>query len=112
VTATEPVFGYMASALGLTMRNERFQLDVMNDTEPSAADIAAFEDDLTKHRVRLLIYNSQATDEAARRLLEIARQSKVPVIGVTETEPAGRTYQAWMLDQLEALDAALSNGGP
>src|SRR5262249_42723509 len=36
VTATEPVFGLMARALGLTMRNERFQLAMMNDTEPSA----------------------------------------------------------------------------
>ena len=43
VTATEPVFGLMAEALGLTMRNERFQLAVMNDTEPSARDVAAFE---------------------------------------------------------------------
>src|SRR5262245_60419572 len=34
VTATEPVFGYMAEALGLAMRNQRFQLSVMNETEP------------------------------------------------------------------------------
>ena len=37
VTASEPVFGYMASALGLKMRNEKFQLAIMNDTEPSRA---------------------------------------------------------------------------
>ena len=36
VTATEPVFDYMADALGLKMRNGRFQLAVMNGTEPSA----------------------------------------------------------------------------
>jgi len=46
ITATEPVFSYMASALGLKMRNERFQMAIMNDTEPSARDIAAFERDL------------------------------------------------------------------
>ncbi len=46
VTASEPVFGYMAQALGLKMRNESFQLSIMNDTEPSAHDVAAFEDDL------------------------------------------------------------------
>ena len=108
VTATEPVFGYMAAALGLVMRNERFQLAVMNDTEPSASDVAAFEDDLRQRRVKLLIYNSQATDESARRLLEIARRSKLAVIGVTETEPRGKTYQDWMQDQLDALDDALA----
>jgi zinc/manganese transport system substrate-binding protein len=93
------------------MRNERFQLAVMNDTEPSASDVAAFEDDLRQRRVKLLIYNSQATDNAARRLLEIARRSKVPVIGVTETEPRGKTYQDWMQGQLDALDDALAKPG-
>jgi len=110
VTATEPVFGVMASALGLAMRNERFQLAVMNDTEPSASDIAAFETDLREHRVRSLLYNSQATDAAAKRLLGIARQAGVPVVGVTETEPAGKTYQAWLMGELDALGTAL--GGP
>ena len=108
VTATEPVFGYMAAALGLTMRNERFQLAVMNGTEPSASDTAAFEHDLRTRHVRVLIYNSQASDAAVERLRRIARQAGVPTIGVTETEPPGQTYQHWMLAQLDALDAALS----
>jgi zinc/manganese transport system substrate-binding protein len=108
VTATEPVFGPMAAAIGLTMRNEHFQLAVMNDTEPSAADTAAFERDLKTRRVRVLIYNSQATDSAAMRLRNIARSAKIPVIGVTETEPAGTTYQGWMLGQLNRLEIVLN----
>lgn len=112
VTATEPVFGYMASALGLTMRNERFQVSVMNSTEPRASDVAAFEGDLRKHLVRAFIYNSQASDPAAKRLLDIAKASGVPVVGVTETEPGGQTYQGWMMAQLKALDAALAKPAP
>lgn len=112
VTATEPVFGYMATALGLKMRNERFQLAVMNSTEPRASDVAAFEGDLRKHAVRVFIYNSQASDPAAKRLLDIATKAGVPVIGVTETEPAGQTYQGWMIAQLDALDAALAKPVP
>ncbi len=107
VTATEPVFGYMAAALGLQMRNQRFQLAVMNNTEPSPGDVAAFETDLRGRAVKLLIYNAQATDSAATRLQAIAATNHVPVIGVTETEPAGATYQSWMLAQLDALDRAL-----
>ena len=112
VTATEPVFGYMATALGFSMRNERFQLAVMNDTEPRASDVAAIDDDLRKHRVRVLFYNSQATDTAAQRLVKIAQQSKVPVVGVTETEPPGKTYQQWMTDQLDAVAQAQANHPP
>lgn len=107
VTATEPVFGYMAVALGLTMRNERFQEAVMNNTEPSASDIAAMEADLREHRVRALFYNSQATDPAAQRLLRIAREAHVPVVPVTETEPAHATYQSWMIDTLKKTAQAL-----
>jgi zinc/manganese transport system substrate-binding protein len=109
VTATEPVFSYMATALGLTMRNQRFQLAVMNDTEPRASDIAAIDDDLREHRIHILFYNSQATDTAAQRLVAIAHQSGIPVVGVTETEPPNKTYQQWMTDQLDAVAQALAN---
>ena len=99
----------MAAALGLKMRNERFQLAVMNNTEPRASDVAAFENDLRKHQVRLLFYNSQASDAAAQRMVRIAQQAKVPVVGVTETEPAGITFRDWVMDELNAIAQALSN---
>ena len=108
VTASEPVFGYMSDLLGLDMHNRSFQMAVMNDTEPAASDVAAFEDDLKGHKVRAMIYNSQADDKAVKRLVAIARDSHVPVVAVTETEPAGTTYQSWMTQQLDALDRALA----
>jgi zinc/manganese transport system substrate-binding protein len=108
VTATEPVFGYMASALGLKMRNESFQRAVMNDTEPSAREIAAFEDDLKEHKVKLLLYNKQASTKLTQGMLDLAHRSNVPVVGVTETEPMGMSYQDWMLSQLEDLQKALA----
>jgi zinc/manganese transport system substrate-binding protein len=108
VTATEPVFGYMASALGLKVRNERFQMAVMNDTEPSARDVAAFERDLREHKVRVLLYNKQTITKLTQHMLDIAGQSKVPVVGVTETEPMGMSYQDWMLTQLGELQKALA----
>jgi zinc/manganese transport system substrate-binding protein len=83
----------------------------MNDTEASAADIAAFERDLREKRVRVLIYNSQATEALTQRMLKLAQQSQVPTMSVTETQPAGETYQTWMLTQLDALGAALAVGG-
>ncbi len=108
VTATEPVFGYMAAAIGLTMRNERFQTAVMNDTEPSARDIAAFENDLKQRKVRALIYNKQVSDKLTERLIAIASKARVPVVPVTETMPGGASFTEWMLGELEALDKALS----
>jgi zinc/manganese transport system substrate-binding protein len=108
VTATEPVFGPMADALGLTMRNQSFQLAMMNDTEPSARDVAAFEDDLKQHKVKALLYNAQVSEKLTERLLDIARKAKVPVVGVTETQPANVSFQDWMLSELDALNKALT----
>ena len=106
-TATEPVFGYMFEALGMTVRNQSFQLSVMNDTEPSASDVAAFEEDLKTGKVKMLVHNSQASDALAERMVKLATEHKIPVVGADETEPPGKTYQAWMAGELEAVDQAL-----
>jgi len=109
VTATEPLFGYMFDALGMQVRNQSFQLAVMNSTEPSASDVAGFESDLKAHKVKLLIYNSQASDPIAERMVKLAKASHIPVVGATETEPPGKTYQQWMASGLDAVGRALPN---
>ncbi len=109
VTATEPVFGDMAKAIGLTMRNERFQMAVMNESEPAARDLAAFENDLDTASVSVLLYNRQVTGNLARRLIARARTMNIPVVGVTETEPADMSYVEWMLSELGDLEQALQS---
>lgn len=107
VTATEPIFGYMFAAMGMNVRNRAFQLSVMNNTEPSAADVANFENDLKTHKVKLLVYDRQTSDPIAARMTQLARASHIPVIGMAETEPPGETYQEWMMSDLDAIDRAL-----
>lgn len=107
VIATEPVFGYMFAALGMQVRDMPFQMAVMNNTEPGASDVAAFESDLRQHRVKLLVYNSQASDPIAARMMRLAKASHIPVVGATETEPPGKPYQAWMMSELDAVARAL-----
>src|SRR5664280_1664007 len=107
-TASEPVFGPMAEALGLTMRNERFQLSIMNDTEPSARDVAAFEQDLKDHQVRVMFYNKQASSKVVQHLVALARAANIPVVGVTETAPPDLSYQDWMLGELSDAEKALA----
>ena len=110
VTASEPVFGYMAELLGLKVHNEKFALAVMNNTEPSVSEVAAFQNDLKGHKVKVMLYNAQASEPAVQRLVQMAKDEKIPVVGVSETEPPGVTYQQWMTSQLDALDKALSGG--
>ena len=111
VTATEPVFGYMLDDLGMASRNQGFQRAVMNETEVSASDLIAFEDDLRSHRVKLLLFNRQATNRMADRMKAIASEAGVPTMGATETEPPGLHYQAWITAELDAVDRALPESG-
>ncbi|HZZ62885.1 MAG TPA: zinc ABC transporter substrate-binding protein [Roseiarcus sp.] len=107
ITASEPVFGYQAALIGLKVHNEKFALAVMNNAEPTASEVAAFENDLKGRKVKAMLYNAQASEPSVQRLVQMAKDNGIPVVGVSETEPAGTTYQAWMLGQLGALDKAL-----
>lgn len=104
VIATESVFNYMAEAIGLKMEGLRFQLSILNDTTPSAKDIIEFEGRLKKRQVKVLIYNNQVSNSLTTRLKELAQKMRIPVVGVSETEPQGKTYISWMVSQLEALE--------
>jgi zinc/manganese transport system substrate-binding protein len=107
VTATEPLFDAMATALGLSMQDERFQRAVMNGTEPAAGDVATIEANLRQHRVRVLFGNLQVSDTASARLIGIAHAAHVPVVGITETIPPGTDYPSWMLQVLHDTGMAL-----
>ena len=107
VIASEPVFGYQAGLIGLKVHDEKFALAVMNNAEPTASEVAAFENDLKGHKVKAMLYNAQASEPAVARLVQMAKDNAIPVVGVSETEPANSTYQKWMLGQLDALDVAL-----
>jgi len=108
VTATEPVFGYMADALGFKMENYQFQLAVMNDTEISFQQAADFEKSLHDKSMKILFYNNQVTDPVTQRVQESAKKIGVAVIGVSETQPPGaKNYADWMLAELSQVKTAL-----
>ncbi|CAM5200747.1 hypothetical protein CDEF62S_01993 [Castellaniella defragrans] len=90
------------------MRNRAFQLAIMNDTEPSASQIQAFEDDLRTNQVKLLFYNRQEEDSFTKRVKRIAGEHHVPIVGVTETMPEGAHFQSWVAGQLSDIQAKLA----
>ena len=101
------------AAIGLKMSNQRFQLAVMNDCRTQRQRYRGVRAGSSGSRkARVLIYNTQVINPAVQRLLTIARESRVPVVRVTETEPAGMNYQQWMLGQLRALEQALAGAPP
>jgi zinc/manganese transport system substrate-binding protein len=108
VTATEPLFGYMATALGFEMLNDNYQIAVMNDTDPNFTQTANFEKSLTNKTVKILFYNSQVTAPSTQRMQSIAKKHGIPIVGVTETQPTDtKSYVEWMLSELSVVEKAL-----
>ena len=109
VAYTERVPGLLLAAAGLqVLTPPGFARAVENGTDPTPADVAALQRLLTEHRVRVLLYNEQATSPLTVRLRQVAAGAGVPVVAVTETEPAGTGFTSWQLGQVDALDRALS----
>jgi zinc/manganese transport system substrate-binding protein len=109
IAYTERVPGYLVSAAGLTLGTPAsFSQAIEDGTDPSPQDTETFDRDITQHKVRVLLYNSQVVDSQTTAIKGLAASAHVPVVGVSETMPPQyRTFQAWQLTQDRALLAAL-----
>ena len=108
VTATEPVYGYMADAMGLKMQGLDFQWKIMNDSEPTPKMIASYQELLTAKKVKVLFYNSQVSDSITKNMQNLAVQNSIPIVGVTETMPQNMTIKTWLLSGIRATNSALA----
>ena len=109
VAYTERVPGYLLDAAGLTIASPvGFARAIEDGNEPSASDRQAMDDLVTRHGIRALLYNAQATSPVTQHVRDLAGRAGIPVVAVTETQPRSEpTYQSWQLHQLEALLTAL-----
>ena len=83
---------------------------MMNDTEPSPTQVAAFEDSLKDGQAKILFYNTQVTDDTTTRLLD-ARQASTCRRSLASPRPnrAGKTIQTWFAGQIAEVAAALAD---
>ncbi|MBO7745717.1 zinc ABC transporter substrate-binding protein [Paenibacillus sp. MWE-103] len=107
VAVSEPVFDYMAQALNLRITDDKFKMAAEEETDPAPQDIARLQDEIKGKEIAFFVNNVQATSPTVQNLVDLAGQSGVPVVEVTETLPAGKDYVAWMTDILSQVQAAL-----
>jgi zinc/manganese transport system substrate-binding protein len=117
VGATETIFAGMASATGLDVLSPpEFMQALSEGNDPTARQIATFQDQITNHRIKVLIYNTQTVTGVTEQLQALAQKNNIPIVGVSETMPEGaQTFQGWQATELEmllqALQQAASNAG-
>jgi zinc/manganese transport system substrate-binding protein len=108
IAFTEPVYAYMAGAIGLVVKSPpEFMKAIEEGNDPPSSAVAAEQDLITKHQVRALLYNSQTVTKVTSNIKDLAVRNGVPVVGVSETEPPGKTFQDWQLSTLKELANAL-----
>ncbi len=112
VATTEPVGNAMLRAAGTVNRTPfGLQADIMNGLDPAPQDVTTETGLLTGRQVKAILYNQQVTDSLTESFLATARQSGIPVVGVSETMPTpGYDYQSWMLAEVRALEKAVTTG--
>jgi zinc/manganese transport system substrate-binding protein len=107
VAVSEPVFGYMSTALNLKTVNEKFALAIEEETDPAPGDVAALQDALKGKKVKMFIQNTQVDSPTVKTMVDLATANQIPIVHVTETEPQGKNYLQWMTDQLTEVQKAL-----
>jgi zinc/manganese transport system substrate-binding protein len=111
VGATESIFVYMATALGLNLTTPvEFMNAVAEGNDPPASAVVEFQDQISGNQIKLLIYNVQTSTAVTTNIKALAASHHLPGVGVSETLlPENLTFQDWQLTQLKSLDAALSS---
>ncbi len=111
VASTESIFVYMATALGLNLISPTaFMNAVSQGTDPPAAAVIDFQNQISGKQAKVLVYNIQTATAVTTNVQHLATQAGMAIVGVSETlQPESATFQDWQLSQLVALQAALNS---
>jgi zinc/manganese transport system substrate-binding protein len=109
VGATESIFVDMASSTGLDLVSPaEFMQALSEGNDPTARDMAVFQNQITNRQIKVLVYNTQTVTNVTDQLQTMAQQNNIPMVGVSETMPDGaQTFQEWQATQLRLLLLAL-----
>lgn len=110
VGLTETIYLYQTKPEGLNVLTPySFEKAIAEGNDPSADDVATTNDQITKKQVKILIYNSQTVTPITTNLQNEAKKQNIPIVPISETMPKGKTYQAWMTNQIINLENALQS---
>jgi zinc/manganese transport system substrate-binding protein len=110
VAYTERVPGYLLADAHLDVKTPPgFARSIEDGTDPGAADTVAMQQLLTNHDINVLLYNVQTVTPVTTQIRALAKQHRIPVVGVSETMPSGTTYQQWQETQMTDLLHALQD---
>ncbi|UQS83130.1 metal ABC transporter solute-binding protein, Zn/Mn family [Bombilactobacillus thymidiniphilus] len=103
VAVSEPVFDYSLAAMGYEIVDADFAKAVESGSDPAPKDVEALQELIKKREIAFFVVNKQTTNPVVGNLTKLAQQHQVPIVKVSETQPAGQTYQQWMQKQYQQV---------
>lgn len=111
VALTETIYLYQTMPAGLNVLTPfEFMKANAEGTDPPADTVTSINNSINKKQAKILIYNLQTVTPITTNVENEAKKLNIPVVPVTETMPPSKTYQTWMMDQLNVLETALQQG--
>jgi zinc/manganese transport system substrate-binding protein len=99
---------YLLTACGLVNKTPpAFSIGIENGTDVPANVLQQTLNLFKQKQVRALVYNEQTSGAETTAVVNAARANDIPVVPVTETLPAAKTYLTWMRSNIAAIGAAL-----
>lgn len=108
IFVTEPVPLYMTEAAGLVnVTPEEFSHAVEEGQDVPPATLLAATKLVQSGDVKALFANAQAGGAETTKVIAVAKEKSVPVQEVTELVPDGKTYLAWMKENIATMSSNL-----
>ncbi len=110
VAQTEPIAEYLIESSDLEeVTPKGYRQATLNESEPSAADVAAFLEAINSGEVEVLVYNPQTENEMSKQLRKAAEEKGIPVVEIRETPEQGEGYIDFLSKAVDGLANATKN---
>ncbi len=109
IGASESIVTPLSDGLRLKMLTPATFLTAMSEgTDPTAADKAAIDQQISGKQIKVYVYNSQNSTPDVAAQVKAAQAQGIPVATVTETlAPANSSFQDWQAKELQGIADAL-----
>ena len=103
---TEPIADYIFKYTDSTDATpEGYRKATVAESEPTAADLARFLEDIKQDKIDLLIFNPQTETDMTKRIRAAAEDKNIPVVEIGETPPEETNFLDYYEEVVNALEA-------
>lgn len=103
---TEPIADYIFKYTDSTDATpEGYRKATVAESEPTAADLARFLEDIKQDKIDLLIFNPQTETDMTKRIRAAAEDKNIPVVEIGETPPEKTNFLDYYEEVVNALEA-------